>query len=138
MLFKVKTLEKIKVGQVDLAFRKWKKASVKEGGTLKTPIGILRIHKVLPVFINNISVEDIRRAGFLNFSELEKELSKSSGDILYKIEFHLEGEDPRIALRSDDNLTEQDIEIIQSKLRKFDNSKKYPGLGQSGIGNHSQ
>jgi hypothetical protein len=67
MLFKIKTLEKIKAGEVDLAYRKWKKASVKEGGTLKTSVGLLRIDRIRPV--SEIKLKDIKRTEYESLSD---------------------------------------------------------------------
>ena len=46
MLFKAPVLTAIAEGQVTLAFRRWRKPTVRAGGTLTTPIGVLAIDEV--------------------------------------------------------------------------------------------
>ena len=41
MLFRTKDLEAIFAGQCTLAFRRWKKPTVKPGGTVRTQLGTL-------------------------------------------------------------------------------------------------
>jgi len=108
-----------------MAFRKWKRPTVKQGGTLKTPIGLLAIEEISVV--NSVSDVELAAAGYTDRLEFEKELSKSPGEHLYRIKFHLAGPDPRIDLRNADTLTPEDFEKIQSKLSKFDKSERYPG-----------
>jgi len=134
MLFRMKTLEKIKSGEVSLAFRKWKKPTVKEGGTLKTVIGLLGIDSIQQISIDDISSQDLTKAGYDNRAELDKELSRHSGGEgegdLYKIRFHLEGPDPRISLHNDDKLTSEAFTEIDNKLLRLDNSKINPNWTQ--------
>ena len=43
MLIRREFLEKIASGNVDLAFRRWRRPTVKSGGRLRTAIGMLAI-----------------------------------------------------------------------------------------------
>ena len=61
MLFKMSTLGEIFEGKIDLAFRRWLRPTVKTGGTLNTPRGVLRIVSVEAV--PDVSDEEARRAG---------------------------------------------------------------------------
>lgn len=49
MLFKKAFLEKIRDGRVTLAFRRWRRPTVKSGGTLLTAVGELPIVSVTQV-----------------------------------------------------------------------------------------
>ena len=64
MLIKWETLERIKSGDVTLAFRRWRKPTVKSGGTLRTAIGMLSISHVAKTTARNISGKEARRAGY--------------------------------------------------------------------------
>ena len=46
MLIKLEVLEKIKSGEITLQFRRWRRRTVKAGGTLKTRVGVLQIGAV--------------------------------------------------------------------------------------------
>jgi len=46
MLFRQNTLQQIAAGRVTRAFRRWRRPSVKSGGTLKTRAGLLGIESV--------------------------------------------------------------------------------------------
>ena len=64
MLIKLEVLEAIKRGEIDIQFRRWKRATVRPGGTLKTRIGVLSIGRMDPVAAEDVTEEDCRRAGF--------------------------------------------------------------------------
>ena len=46
MLFNRRALDGIEAGEIDLAFRRWKRPTVKAGGTLRTRGGVLSIETV--------------------------------------------------------------------------------------------
>ena len=64
MLLKQDTLRGIADGSVTLQFRRWKRPTVKAGGTLLTSIGQLRIDAVDRVELSDITDADARAAGF--------------------------------------------------------------------------
>ncbi len=119
MLFKVAILEKVRAGEVSIAFRRWTKPSVKAGGTLNTHIGQLAIDEVHPVTEAEITEADARLAGEPSRAVLMKALAKGQGD-LHRVAFHLAGEDPRLALRSDDDLSDADLAALQKRLARMD------------------
>ena len=57
-------LEGIQKGTVTLAFRRWRRPSVKSGGTLLTAHGLLHIGDIAIVALEDISNADARRAGY--------------------------------------------------------------------------
>ena len=63
MLIKREVLEAIKAGEIDLQFRRWRRRTVRPGGTLKTRVGILQIGAITPVSADEVTDEDARRAG---------------------------------------------------------------------------
>ena len=56
-------LDGIQKGTVSLAFRRWRRPSVKPGGTLLTAAGLLHIGDIEIVTLADISNTDARRAG---------------------------------------------------------------------------
>lgn len=123
MLFNNVELDAIQSGEVSLAFRRWRRPTVKEGGTLKTPIGVLSIDRVRVVDVAQISDADAAKAGYDRASLLSNLEVRQDG-LIYRIDFHFSGPDPRIALREDDDLSERDIEEISKKLRRLDAASK--------------
>jgi hypothetical protein len=101
-----------------MAFRRWKRPTVKAGGRLRTPMGELGIDAVDRIEPGAITEEDVRRAGFEDLEGLLGSL-RPEGD-LYRIAFHLRGPDPRIALRERADLTAEEREQIAGRLARMD------------------
>jgi hypothetical protein len=95
VLFKRAQLEGIAAGRIDLQFRRWDRPRARAGGRQMTAVGVIRIDDVRVV--RTVSKRDARRAGFETPDEVVAAL-RPDGD-LYRIELHLEGPDPRVALR---------------------------------------
>lgn len=122
MLLKNETLEKIKTGEISLVFRRWKRPTVKTGGTLVTRSGLLGIDSVEECEPDSIKPKDVKAAGFSKKEELIQQLSDRKGSV-YRIEVRYLGEDPRIALRKKSKLTEAEFGEIKKKLDRMDSSK---------------
>lgn len=99
MLLRSHVLSGIRNGTVTLAFRRWRRPTVKSGGTLLTHIGRLRIASVAIVTEAAISEDDARRAGYASLSDLLRDLNQRSEGETYRIEFGGLVPDPRLALR---------------------------------------
>ncbi len=125
MLFKAAVLERIGRGEVTLAFRRWTKPTVKAGGTLRTAAGVLAIDSVEPVDLAALSEADIRAAGYASREALEGDL-RPAGD-LYRIAFHVAGEDPRENLRENDTLDADDMVALNARLERLDRASAWTG-----------
>ncbi len=124
MLFKKRFLTLIEKGEIQTAYRKWSHPSVSESGTLLTAVGQLRITFLKKIEYDQITDSDVRKAGYVNRNELDKELSfKKVGD-LYKIGFKLEKADPRIKLRENTDISESEMLEILTKLERLDSRGK--------------
>lgn len=86
MLIKLEVLEKIKSGEITLQFRRWKRRSVKPGGTLKTRVGILQIGDITPIAAKDVGEEDAQRAGFADVPDFLKWLDTMKPGELDRIE----------------------------------------------------
>lgn len=124
MLFKKAVLDGIKAGRVTVAFRCWTKPTVRAGGALRTPVGVLAIEQVEPVEPDDILEEDAGRAGFDSREALLVELRKGRAGTLYRIGFHLAGPDPREALRRNDRLDADDFAALRERLAALDTSSR--------------
>ena len=98
MLLKKQTLDGIRAGDITLAFRRWKRPTVKEGGTLKTVVGVLSILEVRETTLKLISESDAKKAGFESRAALLDNLRGREGK-LYRVRVEFQGVDPRVALR---------------------------------------
>ena len=92
MLIKAEFLKRIKSGDVTLAFRRWRRPTVKSNGMLRTAIGELCIKHVTKTTARNISDEDARRAGYDGKAALLADIGSRDGDY-YRIELTYAGED---------------------------------------------
>src|ERR1044071_4929631 len=107
MLVKNKILNEIKAGKITLIFRRWKKAGVKKAGTQMTQLGVVGIDDIKIVSEGQITASDAKKAGFRSKEELLAQMYDRDED-LYKIKVHWIGEDPRKALRTNDNLSKKE------------------------------
>lgn len=124
MLFKKEFLTLIEQGKVQTAFRKWRRPSVSESGTLLTSVGQLRIKSIEQIKYEQITDDEILNAGYKNRAELDKEFSfKEEGDI-YKIQFEFEQADPRIELSENTDISDNEMNEIHNKLMRYDSHGK--------------
>jgi hypothetical protein len=114
VLFKMAQLRAIADGTIDLQFRRWDRPRARAGGRQMTAVGVIRIDDVRVV--RTISTRDARRAGFGLPDDVLAAL-RPDGD-LYRIELHLEGPDPRVALR-DTIATGADLTELRAKVDRL-------------------
>jgi hypothetical protein len=122
MLIKQDILNRIARGEISLAFRQWKRPTVRTGGSLKTSVGVLDILAIDPITDDDVTDADARRAGFDDRQALLTNLCRHRGDQLYRIAFRLAGPDPRIALRNDARLSTDDVGELRQRLERFDDA----------------
>ena len=63
MLIKRDVLEKIRSGEITLQFRRWRRRTVRQGGTLKTKLGLMQIGAITPISVDDVTDADAARAG---------------------------------------------------------------------------
>lgn len=120
MLLTNAELEGIRSGKIDRVFRTWKRATVKTGGTLVTRKGLLAIDEAAPFDRKKLTEFEAGRAGYESLPELLERVDCGREGQLYRIRLHYAGPDPRIALRGDDRLSEEEVEGLAAKLDRFD------------------
>lgn len=120
MLFRQQVLDRIHRGEVTLAFRRWRRPTVRAGGTLLTAIGQLTIQAVEQVALGRISADEARRAGYASRDALLAELEARAGGDVYRIELGPLRPDPRIALRQAAAATDEETRDLQARLQRLD------------------
>jgi len=120
MLLTDKHLEGIASGKIKLAFRKWRKPTVKTGGRLRTRIGELAIQAVDRISEKEISDRDAKLAGYESRADLLKELDQRGDGVLYRIRLSLAGPDERAVLRSKGKISNEEWDELKQKLDRLD------------------
>ena len=125
MLLKQETLRGIENGSITVAFRRWRRPTVKAGGTLLTSLGQLAVEAVDVVNLEEITEQDAAAAGFSSLASLQSELSKRADGDFYRVRLSLAGPDPRIALR--ETIPDAaEVDGILGRLSRLD-SRSGPG-----------
>src|SRR4051794_17388168 len=127
MLFPKRVWVGLVDGSVSVAFRYWKRPTVKAGGTLHSAVGVLAIDSVERIAIRAITPAEARAAGYESRARLLADLAKyrAPGTTLYRITFHYEREDPRHALRENDRLSPSELDQVRSRLARLDRASQH-------------
>lgn len=120
MLLKRTILDGIADGRISLVFRRWRRPTVKKGGTLNTAIGVLAIDDIALIDARAIADQGSIQAGYATLTALKAELSKRTEGDIYRIAVRRVGADPRIALRADNRLSDEDFAVILARLERLD------------------
>ena len=122
MLLNQATLAEVAAGRITLQFRRWKRPTVKAGGTLMTSIGQLAIDEVEVVTQEDVTPADAKAAGFSSTATLLEAVGAGPRP-LYRVRLHLAGPDPRIALR--EQLPDrEEIQSLRARLDRWDAASK--------------
>jgi hypothetical protein len=124
--FKERFWAGLRDGSLTVAYRRWKRPSVRVGGTLQSPGGLLAIDSVDIIDEAAIGDDGATAAGYDDRSDLLANL-RAEGD-LYRIRFHRVGDDPRIGMRQRSDLTAQESAAIERLLLRNDWALRYLGL----------
>jgi hypothetical protein len=119
MLLDSGTLDRIARGEVSLAFRRWRRPTVRPGGTLLTSAGQLEIRAVDIVDTDTITEEEAGRAGYASRQTLLAELDRRGSGDTYRIELGALGPDPRVALR-EARPDELELTELRRRLARLD------------------
>ncbi|WP_040509748.1 hypothetical protein [Gordonia soli] len=119
MLLPARVAEAIAAGDVDLAFRRWSTPRVKVGSRFTTSAGIVEVTSVEPTDVGAITVDEARRAGFPTVAKAVGALRKND-DPVYRVGLRWAAEDPRIALRNDADLSDDDVADLTRRLERLD------------------
>ncbi len=120
MLFREEFLAGLLKGKLTTAFRRWTQPRVKPGTRMRTAIGVVEVLAVEPLMEIEITSTDVERAGYAKRADLLKDLGSIADGQLYRIQLRYGGKDPRIQLREDDNLSDENFRAIKEKLKGYE------------------
>ena len=118
MLFSQRFWSGLTDGTVTVAFRRWKRPTVKAGGILQSPGGLLGIDEVAVIDLTELTDEDARAGGYNGRDDAIAEL-RPEGE-LYRVRFHRIGDDPRRALRNRADLDPDEWAALRTTLDRLD------------------
>ncbi|WAC57316.1 hypothetical protein [Gordonia sp. SL306] len=124
MLLPAATAHGVADGSIDLAFRRWKVPRVTVGSTFVSSAGVVEIVSVAQIRADDISDDDARRAGFDSPAKAIAKL-RANDDPIFRVGLRWAGPDPRIALREDDALSDDDIDDLLTRLARLDARSSY-------------
>lgn len=123
-------------GSITLTFRRWEKPHVKAGGRYRVhPIGVVQVDDVRVVRLREVTARDARAAGFAGVAELHAHLAApvkvrggpaieraplTAATPLHRVALHHAGEDDRVDLALEDDLSPEDVAEIARRLARLD------------------
>jgi hypothetical protein len=122
MLIRPAELAAIRSGDVDLAFRRWDRPRLRVGTRMRTSIGLVEVASVDEVALESITDVEARRAGAGSLDEVLTMLAYRPEKPVFRIGLRYAGDDPRIALRADAELSDDQREQLQHRLDRLDRS----------------
>lgn len=125
MLLPPKVAHGVADGSVTLAFRRWRTPGVKVGSTFRTVAGVVRVDEVEVVDVAAITDEEARAAGWADADRLRRQLDKADAATTYRIRLSWAGPDPRVALREDTDLSDEDVAAIDARLERLDRASSH-------------
>ena len=120
MLISPATAAGIVDGTVTLAFRRWDRPRMRPGGTQRTGAGVIRVESVEEVDPATLTEDDARRSGVRSLAELRRLLERRQGAHVYRMRVCAAGPDPRVALREQSSLSDEDRRAIDVRLDRWD------------------
>ncbi|MBB5960696.1 hypothetical protein FHS29_007324 [Saccharothrix tamanrassetensis] len=120
MLFSLRVLEEIVAGRVDLAFRRWRRPTVRPGSRITTAVGVVGIGAVDAVEPADVTDAEVERAGYADRARFLADLREGEDRQLYRVQVRFVGADPREALREQTDLDDRDLDEIVAGLRRLD------------------
>lgn len=124
MLFKTDILNRIASGELDLAFRRWRRPPPRPGSLIRTPAGVLVVNDVAAISEGEITDQEAGRAGYASRDAALDELARYPAGTLYRVELSLAGPDPREALREDDSLSGTALTALRQRLGPLDRASR--------------
>jgi hypothetical protein len=125
MLIRRTELDRIVDGTVDLAFRPWTAARLREGTRLRTQVGLVEVTSVAETTVEAITAADARRAGSASLEELVAFLRTHPDRRVFRIGLRFAGPDPRLALREQADLDDDERARLAARLARFDGASRH-------------
>lgn len=127
MLLNRDTAEGIANGTITLVLRRWDVPRAKAGGTQRTSAGTVRIDAVTQYpGSHRVTAAQARAAGYPDAKSAQADLDRRPARHTYAIEVSYLAPDERPELAADDRLTETDVAVISSRLKRWDKAAETP------------
>jgi hypothetical protein len=120
VLIPLNVLRQIDEGTVDLAFRRWKRSRVRTGTKLRTAVGLVAVDDVSVVDVSDLDETDALRSGAASLEELRSMLERFGDGPVHRIVLRFDGPDPRIALRADVALSDDEMTAVLARLGRWE------------------
>jgi hypothetical protein len=121
MLIRPADLARIRDGDIDLAFRRWNRPRVLVGTKMRTAVGLIEVTSLDRV--RTVTKADAVRAGASREELLTLMAGKEPAPI-WRVGLRHAGDDPRIALRSNGDLSADERKSLVQRLDRFDRSSR--------------
>jgi hypothetical protein len=119
-------------GSVTATFRLWDKPHVKPGGRYRVhPIGVVEVDAVERVTVAGISEADARAAGFdsrdalIDYMRPVAKTALTDATPVFRVVLHHGGQDDRVPIALDANLSDDEVKALRARLRRFDAKKPW-------------
>ncbi len=122
MLFRRETLDGIERGDVTLAFRRWRRPTVKAGGRQRTAAGAVRFGAVETCDAAALTENDARASGFVSLAALREMLGPDNGDPVYRIVIEGIEPDERIGRRETATVSEEEWLGLRRGFQRWETS----------------
>lgn len=109
----------VSLGEVRLAFRRWRQPRVKAGEVFRSSAGLISIDSVDIVDLKAITTADAKAAGFESVEAVLATFRAAETDPVFRIGLSPAGADPRNALSHDEHLSDADVEAITAVLERI-------------------
>jgi hypothetical protein len=123
VLFRNDALDRIRSGRVSVVFRRWRQARVRAGSRLRTRIGLIEVTSVDR--ITRITAADAHAAGYDTAVAATADVPGDPAHPLFRIGVGYGGADPRIALRADDDLSDEQRAALLARLDRMDRTRAW-------------
>jgi hypothetical protein len=124
MLFRPSILKGIAAGTVTRTYRRWDRPRVRPGSRQRTPAGVVAFDAVEPVERASLTDADARAAGLAGLDELLELVDRRPTGEIYRIDLHLAGPDPRVALR-ESTPDAAEVAEVSRRLDRLDRASRH-------------
>jgi len=125
VLIRPKELAAIQAGEIDLAFRRWDRPRLLVGTRMRTQVGLVEVTSVDRIAASAIRAADARRAGATSKADLLAKLAAHPKRPIYRVGLRFAGDDPRVALRNTDEVTDDELAVLTAKLSRLDSASRH-------------
>lgn len=125
MLLPPKVSAGVADGSITLAFRRWRKQDVLPGAQFKTAGHVVRVEAVDIVDQAAITDAEAVLAGHQDAEAVRKRLAGDETWETYRVRLSYAGPDPRLALREDTALTDEDVAALDARLERLDRASSH-------------